>query len=91
MQNKEKKHGIIAGIALVIMAIVAGFSFGYAHNSLVVDSPEITLQNLIGNKSLFFAELSGWSVIFILDIIVAIALYYFFRSASKRYLNNCYH
>ncbi len=83
MQDKVKKHGIISGIALVIMAIVAGFSFGYAHNSLVVESPEITLQNLIANKSLFFAELSGWSVIFILDIIVAIALYFFFRSTSK--------
>lgn len=83
MRNKEKKHGIFAGIALVIMAIVAGFSFGYAHNSLVVDSPEITLQNLIANESLYFAELTGWSVIFILDVIVAIVLYYFFRSASK--------
>jgi len=84
MQNKEKKQGIIAGIALVIMAIFAGFSFGYAHNSLVVDSPEITLQNLIANKSLFFAELSGWSVIFILDVIVAIALYFYFRNTSKQ-------
>jgi hypothetical protein len=83
MQNKVKKHGIIAGIALVIMAIVAGFSFGYAHNSLVTDSPEITLQNLIAGKSLFFAELAGWGIIFILDALVAIALYFFFRSTSK--------
>lgn len=84
MQNKEKKQGIIAGISLVIMAIVAGFSFGYAHSSLVTDSPVITLQNLMTNKSLFYAELAGWSFIFILDVIVAIALYFFFRSASKQ-------
>lgn len=83
MQNKEKRYGVIAGIALVIMAVVAGFSFGYAHEYLVVDSPEITIQNLITNKSLFFAELFGWCVIFILDVIVAIALYFFFRSTSK--------
>ncbi len=66
------------------MAIVAGFSFGYAHSSLVTDSPVITLQNLMTNKSLFYAELAGWSFIFILDVIVAIALYFFFRSASKQ-------
>ncbi len=84
MQHKEKKHGIIAGIALVLMAFIAGFSFGYAHNSLVTDSPEITLQNLIAGKSLFFAELAGWGIIFILDIIVAIALYFFFRSTLKQ-------
>lgn len=83
MQNKEKKQGIIAGISLVIMAIVAGFSFGYAHNNLVTDSPAITLQNLIAGKSLFYAELAGWSIIFVLDVIVAIALNFFFRSTSK--------
>lgn len=84
MQNKEKKQGILAGISLVIMAIIAGFSYGFAHNSLVVDSPEITLENLVVNKSLFYAELSGWSLIFITDIIVALALYFYFRSTSKR-------
>ena len=65
------------------MAIVAGFSFGYAHNSLVTDSSEISLQNLIAGKLLFFAELAGWGIIFILDVIVAITLYFFFRSTSK--------
>ncbi|PLX00108.1 MAG: DUF4386 domain-containing protein [Marinilabiliales bacterium] len=84
MQNKEKKQGIIAGISLLIMAIVAGFTFGYAHSNLVADAPEITLQNLIANKSLFFAELSGWSIVFITDLIVAVALFFFFSSASKR-------
>ncbi len=84
MQNKEKKQGIIAGIALVIMAIVAGFSFGYVHNNLIVNSPEITLKNLMANKSLFYAELFGWSLIFITDLIVAITLYFFFRSVSKQ-------
>jgi len=83
MLNKQKKQGIIAGFSLLIMAIVAGFTFGYAHTNLVVDSPEITLQNLVANKSLFVAELCGWSIIFITDIIVAIALYFFFRSMSK--------
>lgn len=84
MQNKEKKQGIIAGTSLLIMAIVAGFSFGYAHNNLVADSPEITLQNLTANTPLFYAELFGWSIIFITDFIVAIALYFFFRSTSKQ-------
>ncbi|HAF29643.1 MAG TPA: DUF4386 domain-containing protein [Bacteroidales bacterium] len=84
MQNKEKKQGIIAGVALFIMAILAGFSFGYAHSNLVVDSPEITFNNLIANKTLFFIELSGWSLIFITDLIVAIALYFFFRNVSKQ-------
>jgi hypothetical protein len=84
MEKNEKIQGITAGFSLVIMAIVAGFSFGYAHNILVADSPEITFNNLIANKSLFLAELVGWSIIFITDLIVAIALYFFFRNTSKQ-------
>jgi hypothetical protein len=84
MENKEKKQGIIAGVSLVVMAIAAGFAYGYAHSSLVAGTPDVTLQNLIVNKSLFFAELTGWSIIFITDLVVAIALYFFFRSASKQ-------
>ncbi len=84
MQNKTKKQGSIAGIALLIMAIVAGFTFGFAHSLLVADSPELTFQNLLANKPLFLAELSGWSIIFILDALVAIALYFFFRSTAKQ-------
>jgi len=84
MQFNEKKQGIVAGISLVIMAIAAGFAFGYAHNKLVTDSAENTLQNLISGKSLFYSELAGWSIIFITDLIVAISLYYFFRSISRK-------
>ena len=84
MENKQKKYGIIAGVSLIVMAIAAGFSFGYVHNSLVVDSPEITLQNLIANKSLYCAELLGWTVIFVTDLIVAISLYHFFQDTDKR-------
>jgi hypothetical protein len=83
MQNKERKQGITAGISLVIMAIVAGFSYGYAHSDLVAESAEITMQNLLAQKLLFYAELGGWSIIFITDLIVAIALYFYFRSTSK--------
>ncbi|WP_346863189.1 DUF4386 domain-containing protein [uncultured Draconibacterium sp.] len=84
MQNKERKQGITAGISLVIMAIAAGFSYGYAHTTLVANSAENTMQNLLAQKSLFFAELGGWSIIFITDLIVAIALYFYFRSTSKQ-------
>lgn len=83
MKTKEKKHGIIAGISLIIMAIAAGFAYGYAHNEIVADSPEITLNNLITNTSLFYAELSGWAIIFITDLVVAISLYFFFCKTSR--------
>ena len=84
MQTNDKKLGLLAGISLIVMAIAAGFSYGYVHNSLVVDSPEETLQNLISNKSLYLFGLVGWVVIFITDLIVAIALFGYFRRTAKQ-------
>ena len=84
MQNTEKKQGIIAGISLIIMAVVAGFSYGYVYNSLVADSPGITLDNLIAGKSLFIAGLAGWIIVFVTDLIVTLALYRFFLSTAKQ-------
>lgn len=84
MQIEEKKQGIVAGISLIIMAIVAGFSYGYAHNDLVTDSAMTTLENLYEGRSLFLAEIAGWGIIFITDIIVAISLYFFFRGTSRQ-------
>ncbi len=84
MQKTEKRQGLIAGISLIIMAVVAGFSYGYVYNSLVADSPGLTLHNLIAGKSLFIAGLSGWIIIFITDLIVTLALYRFFLSTAKQ-------
>lgn len=78
------QSGSIAGISLLIMTLAAGFAFGYAHTSLVADTPGQTLANLLENKTLFFAEIFGWVVIFITDITVAIALYFFFSGTSKQ-------
>lgn len=84
MQIEQQKQAKIAGISLVIMAVIAGFTYGYAHNTLVTDTADITFRNLITNKALFLAELFGWCIIFILDLAVALALYRYFRDTLKR-------
>lgn len=84
MSKTEKNAGLVAGISLIVMAIAAGFSYGFVQNKLVHESAKITLQNLIENKNLFLAGLAGWIVIFITDLIVSGALYLFFRNSTKR-------
>lgn len=84
MKRRERKAGLIAGISLVIMAIAAGFSYGYVHNELVNESAEITMQNLMNNKLLFLSGLLGWIVIFITDLIVSGTLFIFFKSSMRR-------
>ncbi len=84
MNKIEKNAGLVAGFSLILMAIAAGFSYGFVQNQLVNESAEITRQNLVENKSLFLAGLAGWLVIFITDLIVSGALYIFFKTTSKR-------
>lgn len=84
MNKQEKNAGLVAGISLLVMAIAAGFSYGFVHNTLVNESAEITRQNLLENKSLFLAGLAGWIVIFITDLIVSGSLYIFFKKSMMR-------
>jgi len=85
MNQKEKGAGLIAGISIILMALSAGFSYGYVQHELLDTSVEITRQNVIENKYLFFTGLAGWMVIFIADLIVSGTFYLFFRNSMKRF------
>lgn len=81
----NRKSALIAGIALIMMAIVAGFTFGYIHNTLIVEGDsENTFMNIKSDALLFQAEIFGWFFILVLDVIVAWALYVFFRNENKK-------
>ena len=81
----NRKSALIAGIALIVMVVVAGFTYGYLHQSFIVEgNPEATFRNLTSNIPLFHVEILGWLFILILDVVVAWALYVFFREENKR-------
>lgn len=84
MHKKEKIAGIVAGISLIVMAIAAGFSYGFVQTQLVSESAEITWQHVLDNQSMFLAGIAGWIVIFITDLIVSGSLYIFFKTTTKR-------
>lgn len=66
------------------MAIVAGFSYGYVHGSLVVSGDiSATYHNIASSIMLFKAEIIGWVVILILDVIVAWSFYIFLKPVNQ--------
>ena len=66
------------------MAIVAGLSYGYIHSSLFVSGDiSTTYHNFASSIILFKAEIVGWTVILILDIIVAWSFYIFLKPLNK--------
>lgn len=81
----RRKSAITAGVSLLFMAVAAGVSYGYIHGSLVIaEDPTATLENIRHDGGLFKTEILGWIVIFILDAIVAWALYHFYASTNRR-------
>ncbi|WP_042197233.1 DUF4386 domain-containing protein [Paenibacillus camerounensis] len=82
--SDQRTAAIISGIGLLIMALVAAFSYGYAHSALLTEGDaNATLQSLLKQKNLFRAELAGWIIILVLDIIVAWSCYLFLKPINQ--------
>lgn len=76
----KRKFAMTAGTALLIMAFSAFFSYGFVHETLIVHGDaSTTLHNIQTSNLLFKAEIFGWIIIFITDIIAAWALYFFLK------------
>ncbi|MED3037212.1 DUF4386 domain-containing protein [Bacillus tropicus] len=76
----ERKYALFAGFSLLVMAFIAFFSYGFVHGNLVVqEDAGATFHNIQTSNSLFKAEIFGWIIIFITDIVAAWALYFFLK------------
>jgi hypothetical protein len=76
----QRKFALFAGTSLLIMAFAAFFSYSFVHGNLVVQGDaNATLHNIQTSSSLFKAEIFGWIIIFITDIIASWALYFFLK------------
>lgn len=84
MRNSNQKQALLAGVSLLVMAITAGFSYGYVHGNLLTEAPNSTFLNLSSNTTLFLFGIFGWVIIFLTDLTVAIALLKFFRATSPK-------
>lgn len=80
----QRKSALAAGTSLIIMALVAFFSYGFVHGSLVVQGDaSSTFNNIMSSIMLFKAEIFGWIIILITDIVVAWAFYIFLEPINK--------
>ncbi|SES99261.1 DUF4386 domain-containing protein [Paenibacillus sp. NFR01] len=71
-----RKYALTAGVALMLMTAAAAFAYGYAHASFIVQGDaEATFGNLLSHSNRFKAEIFGWMVIMVCDIVAAWACY----------------
>jgi hypothetical protein len=85
MEPNKRKMALLAGISLLVMAVAAGFSYGYVYSGFfVADDPVATFQQLLTMQSLYLAGLGAWLVIFVTDLLVAWSLYVFFKDVNRK-------
>ena len=75
---------LIAGLALLTMAIAAPFAELFVFPKLIVpgDAAE-TARNILANQTLFRAALFGYLITFICDLVAAWALYIFLKPVNE--------
>ncbi len=76
---------IISSISLIVMTFAAFFSYGYAHSQIfAINDAMLTYSNLQNDYALFNAEILGWFIIILTDIIVSFGFYIFFYKVNPQ-------
>ncbi len=80
----NKENGLITGISLILMALAAGYVYGYVHGTIyVLSDTELTSKLYQENLNLYKSGIAGWVLILVLDIIVSITIYLFYRTVNQ--------
>ena len=82
---KNRNIAKLTGYSLLLMAVVAGFSFGYALPQIFDPAKMDSAQNnLMANLPLYKNMLIGILVVLLLDIVVSWSLYLYFKNDNKK-------
>jgi len=84
-KDGHKKWLILTGSSIIVMAIAAGFAYGFVYANIYrVGDSDLTAKLLHENITLFKFGILSWVVIFVLDIIVSIGLYAIYKETNKK-------
>ena len=83
--NRQRTIAKITGYSLVLMALIAAFSLGYAYTKFNDSSQlEFAQKTLTENIELYKLMLVGIILIIILDILISWTLFQYFKNDNKK-------
>jgi hypothetical protein len=81
--HSQRKVALLAGLALLFLAVLAAFAnFGVLKSLVVPGDATATANNILGSEGLFRAGIAAFVIVAILDVVVAWALYVLLRRVS---------
>ncbi len=81
--NKNRKSALVTGYSLLLMALLAGYVFGYAFPKLYNFTDLNVSQNNISSQLYDFMML-GIIMVMLLDFVVSISVYKYFKNDNKK-------
>ena len=85
LQLTQRKAALMAGISLLIMAVAAGFSFGYVFQNLIVPNDATTTsQNIDHSLGMYLAGVFGWIIVFVCDLVASWGLLIFLKGLNSK-------
>jgi Domain of unknown function (DUF4386) len=79
-----RKASLIAGVALLLMAALAGFGYNVAiHGLITPGNATRTAQDIMAHQGLFRAGIASLFLVIALDVVAALGLYRVFSPVSK--------
>jgi hypothetical protein len=82
--TSQRGFALAAGSALLLMALLAGFSYGYVYNNLFVSgNAAATAANIRASEGLFRLGIFAFVGVLVLDIVAAWGLYYVLQPVNK--------
>lgn len=83
-ETSSREAARIAGVAYLIVFVLAIFANFVVRERLIEPGDAAaTATNIVGNEGLFRLGLVGFMVVFVADLVIAWALYIFFRDLSR--------
>jgi hypothetical protein len=80
----QRKAALVAGFSILIMAILAGFAYGFVLQGLIVPANiTLTANNIKSSMMLFRVGIFSFLVVLICDILVAWALHVFLKKVNE--------
>jgi len=82
--GSPRKIALVAGLGLLIMALLAPFAvFGVLDTLVVSGDPTATFNNISASEGLFRSGIAAFLIVIMLDVVVAWALYLLLRPVNR--------
>ncbi|MBK7345476.1 MAG: DUF4386 family protein [Chitinophagaceae bacterium] len=80
---------MITGYSLILMAILAGFSYGYVFTKFYKpNSPDLVQADFLGNQELYMWMVIGFICIVLLDFLISWTIFKLFKKENPTCIYN---